>query len=403
MNIMNQSISILTMAVCWSVMTYATASLGDTENDSVASQAAGMTAGSSVNYSAASILHDDAMLARLQNKESASNAIHELTRRASQSQIVGVDQLTSCPQTPPDGIAGVTNKHFYFLSEILPEGIAADSPACGQALACFLNNIVAHQVDASNPPSPHSNATLVIDRQCVVNQTLTLPNRFTLAGVGKEGEGALLFQLPDEATALRFSPNKGATARYSTIRDLKIANTKCCGQIGIDVSNSSLAKIEDIRLFGFGFGIYGSTAFSILVKDSSLHENGINLFIGKNSTSWRVRDTTINQASLVGVILAENARGNLISGAGIESNAISGIDIRGMQNVIENSWFEGNGIGFGDHGIRVSPAADQIRILGNLFSSEDILDNGSDTQMCFNTDDNAATNYNNCLIDFEQD
>ncbi len=109
----------------------------------------------------------------------------------------------------------------------------------------------------------------------------------------------------------------------------------------------------------------------------------------------------MNQASLVGTLLGENARGNLISGADIESNAVAGIHIRGMQNMIENSWFEGNGIGFGDHGIMVSASADQIRIMGNLFSSEDILNNGSDSQICFNTDDNGSGDYNNCLIDFD--
>jgi hypothetical protein len=109
-----------------------------------------------------------------------------------------------------------------------------------------------------------------------------------------------------------------------------------------------------------------------------------------------VRDTVMNQSGLIGVVIGSLALGNVISGGRIESNPFTGVRVQGPQNVIESSWFEGNGIGFGDHGIQVIATADQTRIFANLFSSEDILDQGSDTQTCMNTDDIALVDLNNC-------
>ena len=127
--------------------------------------------------------------------------------------------------------------------------------------------MVAHQQNpAVNPPSPHSEATLVIDRQCVVPETLFLPNRFVLAGVGTEGRGVLVFDLPDNQPAIRFAPSNDGDLRFVTIRDLNLVGTACCGQVGIDVSNSSLVYLERIRLHGFGYGVVGRTSYSIHIS-----------------------------------------------------------------------------------------------------------------------------------------
>jgi hypothetical protein len=315
---------------------------------------------------------------------------------AAARQAATIDDFTICPPVPPPA-AELTSNGFYFLTQILPAGIASTSAACGHALGCFLGKMVAHQINPNNPPSLYSEATLVIDRQCVVRQTLTLPDRFVLAGVGTEGRGVLAFDLPDGAVALRFAPSAGAPQRFVTIRDLNIVNSaQCCGQVGINVSNSSFVNLERIRLHDFGFGLMGSTAFSIFVDKSAIHNNGFNVVIDDGSTAWRVRDTTMNQSGLFGVVIGGLAVGNFISGGRIESNPVAGIRVMGLQNVIETTWFEGNGIGFGDHGIHVMSSADQTRILSNLFSSEDILDQGSSTQICFNTDDNAFVDLNTC-------
>lgn len=155
--------------------------------------------------------------------------------------------ITNCPPNPPDGFPDATSQRFYYLSQIVGNGIPAASPECGTALACFLSHIVAHQEDPdNNPPQVHSHATLVVDRHCVVNQTLTLPNRFTLAGVGPNGEGSLSFEdLPDGASALRFVPAGDLAIRMGTIRDISISGeASCCGQVGINVANSQFVYSE---------------------------------------------------------------------------------------------------------------------------------------------------------------
>ncbi len=321
----------------------------------------------------------------------AINAVVSAARRAA-----SIDDLTSCPAVPPGG-AALTNNGFYFLTEILPAGIADSSPACGHALACFLGTMVAHQIDPNKPPSAYSEATLIIDRQCVVTQTLVLPDRFVLAGVGTEGRGVLAFDLPDNAVAIRFATSAGAPPRYTTIRDLNIVNApQCCGQVGINVSNSSFVYLERIRLHDFGFGLLGGGTMSIFVDKSAIHNNGFNVVIDDDSTSWRIRDTAMSQSGLIGLLIGSTARGNVVAGGRLESNPITAVHMQGPMNVIESSWLEGNGIGYGDHGIEVVSSADQTRIFANLFSSEDILDHGSDTQSCLNTDDNAMVDLNNC-------
>jgi hypothetical protein len=337
--------------------------------------------------------HYERLRAEISRTPSALN-----THIAAGRQAATIGDITICPPVPPAG-AELTSKGFYFLTQILPAGIAETSPSCGHALACFLGKMVAHQVNPNNPPSAHSEATLVIDRQCVVKQTLIVPDRFVLAGVGTEGRGLLVFDLPDSAAAIRFATSAGAPQRFVTIRDLNIVNaSQCCGHVGIDVSNSSFVNLERIRLHDFGYGLIGTTAFSIFVDKSLIHNNGFNVIIGDGSTAWRLRDTTLNQSGLIGLVISPLAVGNFFSGGRVESNPLTGIHVQGLQNVIETTWFEGNGIGFGDHGIKVATGADQTRILSNLFSSEDVLDQGTSTQICFNTDDNAFADVNNCSL-----
>ena len=83
-----------------------------------------------------------------------------------------------------------------------------------------------------------------------------------------------------------------------TIRDLNLVNSSCCGQVGIDVSHSSLVNLERLRVHDFGFGVLGSTSYSISIEDSDIHNNGFNLVLGDDSTAWRVRDTVLNQSGL---------------------------------------------------------------------------------------------------------
>jgi hypothetical protein len=336
-----------------------------------------------------------AELARIAAGSSVDDLVLEQLGRIDRT---GIDDFTSCPSTPPGGIPGVTNDGFYFLSEILPAGVALDSPACGHFLRCFLGQMVAHQQNPANPPSPHSEATLIIDRQCVVHETLILPKRFVLAGVGIEGRGVLLFDLPDHRSALRFGAPTASNERFTTIRDLNIVNASCCGQVGINLSNSHLVNLERLRVHNFGFGVVGSNSFANTVRESDIHDNGFNLVMGDNSTTWRIRDTTLSRSGLISVVVSPTARGHLVSGGVLESNPITAVWLQGILNVFENSWYEGNGIGFGDHGIRLLPTADQNRILGNLFSSEDVLDSGSFTNLCFNVDDDAGGDVDNCGI-----
>ena len=278
------------------------------------------------------------------------------------------DTITRCSGMPAEGVAGVTTDHYYFLSEI---------GGCAR-LACFLKQV---------PGSVHAASTLIVDQACsgatAIRETLVLPDRFTLAGVGIDGEGVLAFDLPDNVPAIRFAASPGVVNRMATIRDLNLAGG-CCGQVGIDVSNSQFVYVRNIRLQNFAIGLFGNNAYSIFVDHGSVHNNAFNIVIGDNTTAWRLRDTVASQG-LIGIQMNATARGHVVSGGRIESNWGPGIRVDGAMNVIDGTWFEGNGQFFNTkYGVWVTSQGLKTRILASLFSSQLIGDNGVETQACFN-------------------
>ena len=281
---------------------------------------------------------------------------------------LAADDLTSCPAIPVQGLRGLTNDHYYFLSENRRlRSTRLFSEAGALDCACLLD------VDRRSSVLP-ANA---------IKETLVLPDRFTLAGVGIDGEGVLGFDLPDNVPAIRFKHSADVVNRMATIRDLNLAGG-CCGQVGIDVSNSQFVYVKNVRLQDFAFGLLGDNAFSIFVDQSSVHNNAFNIVIGDNTTAWRVRDSVTSQG-LMGIQMNASARGHVVSGGRVERNWGPGIRIDGAMNVIDNTWFEGNGIFFDTkYGVWVTSQGQKTRILANLFSTQLIGDDGVETQRCFN-------------------
>lgn len=141
---------------------------------------------------------------------------------------------------------------------------------------------------------------------------------------------------------------------------------------------------------GFAFGVSGETAYSIFISNSSIHGNGFAVMMGEDTTTWRVRDSVMNQG-WIGIVISATARGHVISGTRIEANAVTGVFVNGSMNVIESSWFEGNGTlprgsspGPTHHGIRITNLAQKTRVLSNVFSSQLIGDAGTETRRYFN-------------------
>jgi hypothetical protein len=361
--------AIVTMASSAVAIVMAGSALGQTKTPSRAGDPviqatdAGSCAGVFCNADPVKALSDEALRYA---GEDPNAVFHTIRARISQS--ARVDDAAACEAIPVQGGPGLTNSQYYFLSEI---------GGCAQ-LACFLEQV---------PSTVHDYSTLIVDQSCsganAITETLTLPDRFTLAGVGIDGAGALEFDLPDNVPAIRFKSSPGVPIRMAHIRDLSLAGG-CCGQVGIDVSNSQFVYVKNVRLQNFAFGLFGDNAFSIFLDHSSVHNNAFNLVMGDNTTAWRVRDTVTSQG-LIGIHMMASARGHLVSGGRIESNWGPGIRIDGAMNVVENTWFEGNG-GYSStqYGVWVTSQAQKTRILANLFSTQLIGDAGVETQKCFN-------------------
>jgi hypothetical protein len=147
-------------------------------------------------------------------KQDPSEVLRTLKSRLDKTPATEV--MASCPAIPVEGLAGLTSDDYYFLTQI---------GGCAQ-LACFLKQV---------PSTRHAASTLIVDEACsgarAINETLVLPDRFTIAGVGIDGEGILGFDLPDNVPAIRFAPSANVVNRMATVRDLNIAGACCCQDV----------------------------------------------------------------------------------------------------------------------------------------------------------------------------
>ncbi|MCW6050440.1 hypothetical protein QUB60_02755 [Microcoleus sp. A2-C5] len=292
-----------------------------------------------------------------------------------------IDKLEKYNQQLKDEGKKPLNAHFYFLSEI------EDLIGGCQNLPCFLKAIA---------NTKYSNATLIIDKVCHLSEPLIIPSRFTLAGVGIDGEGKLEFDnLPDGVSAICL--DKAAT--NITIRDLAIGRVGGGVNIGIDVSRANKVFIRDVIVTGFFAGIYGSRpgwlALSVYVDRSSIFGNDYNIVMHRNAFHWRIRDCILNQAKCWGLLIfgkdndpvppPENNMGwgndYLISGCRFEGSGIGGALLGSHAAMLMNNRFEQNG-GVGGVGVKIQPSATGTRMVSNVISGNQVLDTSkkSETQ-----------------------
>ncbi len=167
-----------------------------------------------------------------------------------------IDKLEKYNQQLKDEGKKPLNTHFYFLSEI------EDLIGGCQNLPCFLKAIA---------NTKYSNATLIIDKVCHLCEPLVIPSRFTLAGVGIDGEGKLTFDnLPDGVSAIRL--DKAAT--NITIRDLAIGRIGGGVNIGIDV-----VHLRDIFQIYWTIPTSENTSIASLVRVKGVPAKAFNIIL----------------------------------------------------------------------------------------------------------------------------
>jgi hypothetical protein len=266
----------------------------------------------------------------------------------------------------------LTSRHLYYLSEL--------APFLGQGynkLPCFLKAVKGTEFGA---------ATLVIDEPVTLSEPLVIPSRYTLAGTGIDGEGALRFTgLANGVAAIRLDNQ----ATNITIRDLSIGRLDGGTNLGIDVSRANKVFIRDVLVTGFFAGIYGSrpgtSALSVYIDRASVFGNDYNIVMHQNAFHWRIRDCILNQARCVGLRIfgsqddpvapsgGQPVWGNdyLISGCRFESCGSLGALIGADSAMLMNNRFEQNG-GVGGVGIRILSTASHTRLISNYLSSNTI-------------------------------
>ncbi len=266
------------------------------------------------------------------------------------------------------GAIPVSNERSYSLSEI---------GGC-KNLVCWMDNVA---------NTAYANSTLVIDQLCELNQTLTIPPRMVLAGVGMDGEGVLSFQgLAYGQPALQVTP--GANSAGVTIRDLRIVGDNPKRGRGIVLDSAHQVNIERVRISGFSMGIYGRESYSTVVDKSNLHGNDFHIYLDFTANTWRITSNVLNQAGRWGIYQSAANNGThhsnsvMILGNRLESNNLGGIRVAAAGTIVQNNEFEGNG-GAGNVAIRVDAPAIDTRILGNFYSGDCPIDGGVGTQTAF--------------------
>lgn len=266
----------------------------------------------------------------------------------------------------------LTSRHLYYLSELAP----FLGPGYNK-LPCFLKAVKATEFGA---------ATLVIDEPVTLSEPLVIPSRYTLAGTGIDGEGALRFSgLANGVAAIRLDDQ----ATNITIRDLSIGRLDGGTNVGIDVSRANKVFIRDVLVTGFFAGVYGSrpgtSAISVYIDHASVFGNDYNIVMHQNAFHWRVRDCILNQARCVGLRIfgsqddpvapagGQPVWGNdyLISGCRFESCGSLGALVGTNTAMLMNNRFEQNG-GIGGVGIRILSTASHTRLISNYLSSNSI-------------------------------
>jgi hypothetical protein len=266
----------------------------------------------------------------------------------------------------------LTSRHLYYLSEL--------APFLGQGynkLPCFLKAVKGTEFGA---------ATLVIDEPVTLSEPMVIPSRYTLAGTGIDGEGALRFTgLADGVAAIRLDNQ----ATNITIRDISIGRLDGGTNVGIDVSRANKVFIRDVLVTGFFAGIYGSrpgtSAISVYIDRASVFGNDYNIVMHQNAFHWRIRDCILNQVRCVGLRIfgsqddpvapsgGQPVWGNdyLISGCRFESCGSLGALVGSDSAMLMNNRFEQNG-GIGGVGIRILSTASHTRLISNYLSSNTI-------------------------------
>ena len=219
----------------------------------------------------------------------------------------------NCNIIPNTGLTGLTSNNYYFSSE-LHQQLAVDPTDlenCGW-LQCFLNDVSG---------TAYANATLVIDQQCRLWTPIRIPHRYTLAGVGIAGQGALIFEdLPANTSAIHFG-RPGANS-HITVRDLTITHDGPAQNVnGLDLSDSQIVSIENIWLQNFDTGIYAENSIYVSIDKSNISLNSVNLELGDNTSSWRIRDSLMSRATEWSIdITSDTSQEHLISGVRFECN-----------------------------------------------------------------------------------
>lgn len=172
---------------------------------------------------------------------------------------------------------------------------------------------VLDEIIALGKKSEFWGGTLIVDTEVPLTCPIVVPAEFTLAGVGINGGGRLVFSGDfGGVPAVSFQNSEGG---HSTIRDLAIIGPRLPNKMaGVKIGSTDLiaddAKnppgrfhLHRVRVTNFGvYGMQGGlNARHVTIDSCQLIQNGVNIQLVRKCDGWRIRDTIVAEAGSWGV------------------------------------------------------------------------------------------------------
>ena len=136
---------------------------------------------------------------------------------------------------------------------------------------------------------------LIVDRPYLNQQSLELPRRFRMIGMGFQGQAVVAFNEVTGGSAITIGPGAGAGKGWVEIENLDIEgpfdhnNNIETSAKGIDLTNVHTVFLRNLTVRGFDVGIFGQTSFGVHVENCSVAVNRTdNYQLTRESHGWRI-------------------------------------------------------------------------------------------------------------------
>lgn len=289
-----------------------------------------------------------------------------------------------------------TNDNFIFLREILQtDGSPADPTEAGNCLVEWLADTASGVGQPEGQANGDGLGVLVIDQMVLLTQSIAIPPRMTIMGVGINGAGRLHFSGALATPAISFLQPSNVPPCWTAIQDLAIEYVGDEAADGVYVDRlGDIVYLRRVAMRGWSRAFVNGAGYSVIVEQSIFEDNDVHIDLPTidkvqaditpdaplwaAATATKIRECVFTGASgpavrlqSPGVAVGGDINGNscLITGCAFTDNEYGVyVDRHQAATLIGNS-FVGNSV----TGVYVTSNAREARVIANYFDQGDRL------------------------------